>query len=97
MDMFDQIVRHMAINTDLGAQTVREEMEYRPDKAVIVAPWMKSYRSAKHGHNAGPELFDSSSGVYVNGNLRNALSPDGESDQAMIVPDWAASKSLRSL
>ena len=33
MDMFDQIVHHMAVNTDLGAQTVREEMEYREDLA----------------------------------------------------------------
>ena len=33
MDMFDQIVHHMAINTDLGAQTVREEMAYREDLA----------------------------------------------------------------
>ena len=34
MDMFDQIVHHMAINTDLGAQTVRQETPYREDLAV---------------------------------------------------------------
>lgn len=31
MEMFDNIVQHMAVNTDLGAQTVREEMAYRED------------------------------------------------------------------
>ena len=33
MEMFDNIVQHMAVNTDLGAQTVREEMAYREDMA----------------------------------------------------------------
>ena len=33
MDMFDQIVHHMAVNTELGAQTAREEMAYREDLA----------------------------------------------------------------
>ena len=97
MDMFDQIVHHMAINTDLGAQTVREEMEYRPDKPVIVAAWMKSYRGNTNNVATGLNLFDPALGIHVNGNLKNALSPDGESNQAMIVPDWAASKSLRNL
>ncbi len=33
MEMFDNIVQHMAVNTDLGAQTVREEMAYREELA----------------------------------------------------------------
>ena len=97
MEMFDNIVQHMAVNTDLGAQTVREEMAYRPDKPVIVAAWMKSYRGNTNNVATGLNLFDPALGIHVNGNLKNALSPDGESNQAMIVPDWAASKSLRNL
>ena len=34
MDMFEQIVYHMAVNTDLQAHTARQEMEYREDLSV---------------------------------------------------------------
>jgi len=34
MDMFEKIVHHMAINIDLGAVTVRQEMAYREDIAI---------------------------------------------------------------
>lgn len=34
MEMFDRIVRHMSINTDLVGQATREEMNYREDVAT---------------------------------------------------------------
>lgn len=34
MDMFENIVHHMAVNTDLGAVTARQEMTYREDLAT---------------------------------------------------------------
>lgn len=40
-DMFDNLVKHMAIHTDLGQQT-RHEMDYEPEQIVSVPSWLKS-------------------------------------------------------
>lgn len=40
-DMFDSLVQHMAVHTDLGTAS-REEMEYNPQQAVKAPAWLKA-------------------------------------------------------
>ena len=39
-EMFDNLVKHMAIHTDLGQQT-RHEMDYNPQQAVKIPTWLR--------------------------------------------------------
>lgn len=89
MKMFANIVHHMSVNTHLTT-TKREEMPYDPQQAVIVPPWMKSVSPALKQAEIQP--FNFGVGMYVNGQLKVALTLDGEPDQPMVVPSWIASK-----
>ena len=45
-EMFDNLVKHMAVHTDLGHQT-RNEMEYNPQQSVTIPAWMRKPKTAK--------------------------------------------------
>lgn len=45
-EMFDNLVKHMSVHTNLGQQT-RNEMEYNPQQTVTVPAWMRKPKTAK--------------------------------------------------
>lgn len=87
-EMFDNLVKHMAIHTDLGQQT-RHEMEYNPTQKVTVPAWMKTPVKTKTqpgmtwiNMEAIPYQFDG-----VAENIWNQYK-DLSSTTSMIIPQW---------
>ena len=87
-EMFDNLVKHMAIHTDLGRQT-RHEMEYEPQQNVDVPAWMKA--PVKTKTESGMWWIDMGAIPYqIDGIMSNVWNQYEELSlaTAMNVPAW---------
>lgn len=87
-EMFEQIVKHMAIYTDIRG-VGRHEMEYKPEQIIKIPGWVKSYPNSTE-RQLGEFLYpiDDTVGFSVNGQLSSALTPDGVPTQDMQLPEF---------
>lgn len=87
-EMFDQIVKHMAIYSDVHA-VGRHEMEYKPSQPIKVPAWMKVYpdsNSVELGEFLHP--IEATVGFCINGNLPTAMTVDGMPNQVLELPTF---------
>lgn len=94
VELFEQIVKHMAIYSDVHA-IGRNEMVYDPQMELQVPAWVKSYRNenpAKREHGILIYDFDDYVGFSVNGQLSSALTTDGTASQEMQFPSFILEK-----
>lgn len=84
-EMFDSLVKHMAIHVDLGVQ-IRHEMEYQPKQAVNVPSWLQT--PVITPTEPGMWWIDLDSILYqIDGVIENYYQPVTV-DAALIVPVW---------
>lgn len=91
-EMFEQIVKRMAIYTDIKSSG-RSEMVYDPQKKMTIPVWVKSFMDAPV-NQPGDFLYpiDDTVGFSVNGQLPFAMTSDGESTQDMQLPSFIQDK-----
>lgn len=90
VEMFEQIVKRMAIYSEVHA-VGRHEMEYTPTLPIDVPSWMKSYENPNPTKREPGILlydFDDYVGFSVNGQLPTAMIADGEATQSMQLPSF---------
>lgn len=92
-EMFEQIVKHMSIYTDVHA-TGKHEMAYEPKQSLKVPTWMSIYADS-NTIQAGEFLYpiDETVGFSVNGQLASAMMADGVPNQPIVVPAFLMEKS----
>lgn len=89
-EMFDNLVKHMSVHTNLGQQT-RNEMDYNPQQTVTIPAWMRKPKTAKT--EPGRPWIDLDDIPYqIDGEIKNFW--DGLTgpnlSEPMIVPQWVS-------
>ena len=92
MDMFDHIVQHMSVNTDLVGSQGKEEMDYNPQQPVRVPSWLKSVPAAiKQVAENIPAPLLSAILFQIDKLPEYFFTVNGGATQEMNVPTWAVS------
>jgi hypothetical protein len=89
-ELFGQLVKHMAVYTDLGQQT-RHEMDYNPQQTIKIPAWLK--KPVKTQTEPGMWWIDLDSIPFqIDGAIKNFW--DGMNDlklsEPMLVPQWVS-------
>ena len=87
-EMFDSLVKHMAIHTDLGQQT-RHEMDYNPQQTIKIPTWLKN--PAKTQTEPGMWWIDLDSIPYKWAEAPTFHCGIVVGNQTAIIPNWIQS------
>jgi hypothetical protein len=84
-EMFDNLVKHMSVHTDLGVAT-RNEMDYNPQQKVKVSAWMK--KPVKTETEPGMWWIDMNSIPYQWSEAPKLNLGAVVGNQTAIIPNW---------
>lgn len=89
-EMFDNLVKHMSVHTDLGVAT-RNEMDYNPQQSIKIPAWLK--KPVKTQTEKGMWWIDLESIPFqIDGAIKNFW--DGMNglklSEPMLVPQWVS-------
>ncbi len=84
-EMFDNLVKHMAVHTDLGVAT-RHEMDYNPQQAIKIPQWLK--RPVKTQTEPGMWWIDLDSIPYQWAEAPTFQCGVDVGNQPVVIPNW---------